>query len=148
MDLNNKIYEKTKRKLHNSLYPSFVDNLNTMSGMTLPPNHHHHHSSLTAAFHNYHSAAMANNNFNLNQSNDNDNENTDNNNSAFLLPAQLYKSLFVSAAVLQKSADKKSNSPPFPRNLLFSCSEKSPNSDHSDLNEEKVSIINDEVFCC
>lgn len=50
--------------------------------------------------------------------------------SPFLLPAQFYKNLFASAAMLQqqnKSSDKlNTGQPPFPRNLLFSCAQRSP----------------------
>lgn len=73
-----------------------------MGGISVP-NH-----GLSAAFHGYHA------------------HNHNNNKSPFLLPAQLYKSLFANA-VLQNP--DKMCSHPFPRNLLFSYSEKSPNSD-------------------
>lgn len=60
--------------------------------------------------------------------------------SPFLLPAQLYKSLFANA-VLQNS--DKICSHPFPRNLLFSYAEKSPASPEFDA-EDKSSAA-DEV---
>lgn len=50
--------------------------------------------------------------------------------SPFLLPAQFYKNLFASAMLQQNKAscDKLSGAsqPPFPRNLLFSCGQRSP----------------------
>lgn len=77
----------------------------TMGGISVP------HHGLSAAFHSYHAHNHNNNN---------------NNKSPFLLPAQLYKSLFANA-VLQNP--EKMCSHPFPRNLLFSYADKSPNSD-------------------
>lgn len=68
------------------------------------------------------------------------NNNYDSCKSPFLLPAQLYKSLFANA-VLQSS--DKICSHPFPRNLLFSYAEKSPASSDFDA-EDKNSIV-DEV---
>lgn len=101
------------------------NNSAAMGGISIP------HHGLSAAFHGYHS-----------------NVNNNSKSPPFLLPAQLYKSLFASA-VLQnpEKINGCSGTPPFPRNLLFSCSEKSPNSD-TEL-EEKCSI-GDEVnfnFC-
>ncbi|XP_055676687.1 zinc finger protein rotund-like isoform X3 [Lutzomyia longipalpis] len=67
---------------------------------------------------------------------------SNNNKPPFLLPAQLYKSLFASA-VLQKAPNADAfNGQPFPRNLLFSCSEKSPSSDRD--TDDKASEENDE----
>lgn len=86
-----------------------------MGGISVP-NH-----GLSAAFHGYHA------------------HNHNNNKSPFLLPAQLYKSLFANA-VLQ-SPDKLC-SHPFPRNLLFSYSEKSPN---SDFDTDDKNSLGDEV---
>lgn len=98
----------------------------TMGGLSIP------HHGLSAAFHGYHSNHTTNTN--------------NSNKSPFLLPAQLYKSLFASA-VLQNP--DKIQTPAFPRNLLFSCAEKSPNSD-SEM-EEKCPINGEEVnfmsFC-
>lgn len=54
----------------------------------------------------------------------------------FLLPAQLYKSLFANAVL--HNPDKMC-SRPFPRNLLFSYSDKSPNSPEFE-HEEKHSV--------
>lgn len=68
------------------------------------------------------------------------NTNYDSCKSPFLLPAQLYKSLFANA-VLQSS--DKICSHPFPRNLLFSYAEKSPASPEFDA-EDKGSVA-DEV---
>lgn len=59
-----------------------------------------------------------------------------NKSSPFLLPAQLYKSLFANAVL--HSPDKMC-SHPFPRNLLFSYSDKSPNSPEFE-NDEKPTI--------
>lgn len=97
----------------------------TMGGISIP------HHGLSAAFHGYHS-----------------NVNNNNKSSPFLLPAQLYKSLFASAVLqnpdkLNNGNGSSSSVQPFPRNLLFSCAEKSPNSDDNEL-EEKCSI-GDEV---
>lgn len=89
---------------------NFID---TMGGLSIP------HHGLSAAFHNY----QANNNIN-------------NNKSPFLLPAQLYKSLFASAMLQQKSSDKNH----FSRNFLFSSGEKSPSSDIDEI-DEKSSIV-------
>lgn len=61
--------------------------------------------------------------------------------SPFLLPAQLYKSLFANAVL--HNPDR---SHPFPRNLLFSYSDKSPNSPDFD-NEEKHTIGDEVSFC-
>lgn len=58
--------------------------------------------------------------------------------SPFLLPAQLYKSLFANAVL--HNPDR---SHPFPRNLLFSYSDKSPNS--PDFDSEEKHSIGDEV---
>lgn len=101
---------------------SFKSNFNTMGGISIP------HHGLSAAFHGYHTHHSGVNN---------------NSKSPFLLPAQLYKSLFASA-VLQ-NPDKMNSVQPFPRNLLFSCSEKSPNSDGEV--DEKCSLV-DEVIVC
>lgn len=88
-----------------------------MGGLSVP-NH-----GLSAAFHGYH----AHNHHN-------------NSKSPFLLPAQLYKSLFANA-VLQQNPDKMC-SHPFPRNLLFSYAEKSPN---SDFEADENKSLGDEV---
>lgn len=64
--------------------------------------------------------------------------------SPFLLPAQFYKNLFASAAMLQNSKPcEKAGQTPFPRNLLFSCSQKSPGmGSTSDLeNEDKSNVL-------
>lgn len=64
--------------------------------------------------------------------------------SPFLLPAQFYKNLFASAAMLQNSKPcDKAGQTPFPRNLLFSCSQKSPGmGSTSDLeNEDKSNVL-------
>lgn len=105
----------------------------TMGGISIP-----HHHGLSAAFHGYHS----HHHHHHHHANHNGGNGMagNNNKSPFLLPAQLYKSLFASA-VLQ-NPDKINSTPPFPRNLLFSCSEKSPNSDGEP--EEKCSV-SDEV---
>lgn len=100
------------------------NNSSTMGGISIP------HHGLSAAFHGYHS-----------------NVNNNNKSSPFLLPAQLYKSLFANAVLQNPDKLNGSNSSsgggtsvqPFPRNLLFSCAEKSPNSDDNEL-EEKCSI--------
>lgn len=63
--------------------------------------------------------------------------------SPFLLPAQLYKSLFANA-VLQNS--DKMCSHPFPRNLLFSYVEKSPTSASDFDAEEKNSVVDEVSF--
>lgn len=70
--------------------------------------------------------------------------------SPFLLPAQFYKNLFASAAILQNSkpCDKinAGQAPPFPRNLLFSCAQKSPGlGSTSDLENEDKSNVLDQV---
>lgn len=109
----------TKPTLSHYAPNSFKNNFNTMGGISIP------HHGLSAAFHGYHSHHSGVNN---------------NSKSPFLLPAQLYKSLFASA-VLQ-NPDKMNSVQPFPRNLLFSCSEKSPNSDGEV--DEKCSLA-DEV---
>lgn len=62
--------------------------------------------------------------------------------SPFLLPAQLYKSLFANA-VLQNP--DKMCSHPFPRNLLFSYSEKSPNSSDFEADDKSAVAATDEV---
>lgn len=72
--------------------------------------------------------ASSNNAFNPNKS------------SPFLLPAQLYKSLFANAVL--HNTDKMCPHP-FPRNLLFSYSDKSPNS--PDFEHEEKHSISDEV---
>lgn len=95
----------------------FDQNSATMGGITVP-NH-----GLSAAFHGYHA------------------HNHNNNKSPFLLPAQLYKSLFANA-VLQNP--DKMCSHPFPRNLLFSYSEKSPNSDFDA--DDKNSVVEEVCF--
>lgn len=77
---------------------------------------------------NGHAAVAGNNAFNSGKS------------APFLLPAQLYKSLFANAVL--HNPDKMC-SRPFPRNLLFSYSDKSPNSPEYE-HEEKHSI-SDEV---
>lgn len=64
--------------------------------------------------------------------------------SPFMLPAQLYKSLFASA-VLQQNSDKLNGPPTFPRNLLFSCAEKSLAGDSDGDVEDKCSVNGDEV---
>lgn len=102
----------------------------TMGGISVP-NH-----GLSAAFHGYHA------------------HNHNNSKSPFLLPAQLYKSLFANA-VLQNP--DKLCSHPFPRNLLFSYSDKSPYSDFdtddkNSLAEEvcldiSIFIFFDELIC-
>lgn len=71
--------------------------------------------------------------------------------SPFLLPAQFYKNLFASAAILQNSkpCDKiNAGQTPFPRNLLFSCSQKSPGlGSTSDLeNEDKSNVLEQVCF--
>lgn len=95
----------------------FNQNSTTMGGISMP-NH-----GLSAAFHGYHA------------------HNHNNNKSPFLLPAQLYKSLFANA-VLQNP--DKMCSHPFPRNLLFSYSDKSPNSDFD--TDEKNSVAEEVCF--
>lgn len=72
--------------------------------------------------------AAGNNAFNSNKS------------APFLLPAQLYKSLFANAVL--HNPDKMC-SRPFPRNLLFSYSDKSPNS--PEFEQEEKHSISDEV---
>lgn len=106
---------------HHSPSHSFKNNFNTMGGISIP------HHGLSAAFHGYHSHHSGVNN---------------NSKSPFLLPAQLYKSLFASA-VLQ-NPDKMNSVQPFPRNLLFSCAEKSPNSDGEV--DEKCSLVDEVNF--
>lgn len=64
--------------------------------------------------------------------------------SPFLLPAQFYKNLFASAMLQQNKPSDKLNAgqPPFPRNLLFSCSQKSPPPSSSDIeNEDKSDVL-------
>lgn len=95
---------------------NFID---TMGGLSIP------HHGLSAAFHNY----QANNNIN-------------NNKSPFLLPAQLYKSLFASAMLQQKSSTDKTH---FSRNFLFSNGDKSSHSDIDEI-DEKSSIIEEVVI--
>lgn len=110
--------------------------------------HHHHYSSSTTSSNgttNHHgnptispgshtpptncttsSSSAGHNSFNSNKP------------SPFLLPAQLYKSLFANAVL--HNPDKIGCSPhPFPRNLLFSYSDRSPNSPDYD-NDEKPTI--------
>ncbi|XP_059621197.1 uncharacterized protein LOC132264881 [Phlebotomus argentipes] len=121
---------------------SVVTSFGSVAGISLT-----HPADLSAAFHGYHHhhgggpvAAPASGvacGSSLDASN--------NNKPPFLLPAQLYKSLFASA-VLQKAPNSTDafNGQPFPRNLLFSCSEKSPGSDRD--TDDKASEENDEVL--
>lgn len=111
--------------------------------------HHHHHHH-----HHFPSSSTTSSNGTLNQqgnvstSANSSTTNTTNNNtsfnanksSPFLLPAQLYKSLFANAVL--HSPDKMC-SHPFPRNLLFSYSDKSPNS--PDFEHDEKPTITTEV---
>lgn len=110
------------RSLNSSNVVNSKSRYHTMGGISIP------HHGFSAAFQGYQN--------HTNMSNVQ-------NKSPFLLPAQLYKSLFASA-VLQKP--EKSNTPPFPRNLLFSCADKSPNSDDNEDDEKKTKSP-DEVRC-
>lgn len=113
-----------------------------MGGITIPHQHHFH----------YHNNANGNGIVNNAANNTNSsgscyNTNSINNNydtckSPFLLPAQLYKSLFANA-VLQNP--DKMCSHPFPRNLLFSYSEKSPNSSDFEADDKSAATAPDEV---
>lgn len=107
---------------NNSRHPSFGSAAG-MGGISIP----HHHAGLSAAFHGYHGQHTANG--------------SNKGSSPFLLPAQLYKSLFASA-VLQ-NPDQLCQ-PHFPRNLLFSCSDRSPAGSEADI-EEKC-VLADEVM--
>lgn len=104
--------------------------------------HHHHYSPSTTTSNGQHRTVSQHSNVSA-STNSNSNINAINNSSInsnksppFLLPAQLYKSLFANA-VLHNS--DKMCSHPFPRNLLFSYSDKSPNSPDFE-NDEKPSI--------
>lgn len=129
----------------------------TMGGLSIP------HHGLSAAFHGYHAHSAA---ANINNGNK----------TPFLLPAEIYKSLFASA-VLQKQqqhhhhqynqtslsttmsgnssgasiAEKTNHSPPppppFPRNLLFSCGEKYHQSLQDQENDVPENKINDVSIC-
>lgn len=110
----------------------------------------HLNGTNTSINNNIHHHSNNNNNHNNNNVNSfmnshhssNNSSNHVNTKSPFLLPAQLYKSLFANA-VLQ--APDKMCSHPFPRNLLFSYSSdnKSPNSPDYET-EDKSSLV-DEV---
>ena len=138
------------------------NNFTAMGGISIP------HHGLSAAFHGYHSSSSSshyhpshhhhqsssssnNNNHHNNSTNNNHHNSSSRKTPPFLLPAQLYKSLFASA-VLQNP--DKLNATPFPRNLLFSCSEKSPTSSENGIGsgggvgndiDEKCSISETEV---
>lgn len=111
-------------------------------GATSAQNNHQHH------FH-YHNNSNGNGIVNnAHNTSSSSTSNTINNNtndtckSPFLLPAQLYKSLFANA-VLQNP--DKMCSHPFPRNLLFSYSEKSPNSSDFEADDKSAATPTDEV---
>lgn len=101
--------------------------------------HHHHYSSSTTS-----SNGTANQHGNAAISGSSSSSHTSQSNSSnkpspFLLPAQLYKSLFANAVL--HNPDKIGCSPhPFPRNLLFSYSDRSPNSPDNFDNDEKPTI--------
>lgn len=126
-------------------------NFSAMGGISIPHHglsaafhgyHHHHHQHHSHHHHHMNNHSYANNN-NNNSNNNNNNSSSGGSSSKtpFMLPAQLYKSLFASA-VLQNP--DKITAPPFPRNLLFSCSEKSPNSSDAEVDEK--SSLAEEVY--
>lgn len=101
--------------------------------------HHHHYSSPSTTSSNGTTNQQGNVLASANSSSPNATNNSSfnsNKSSPFLLPAQLYKSLFANAVL--HSPDKMC-SHPFPRNLLFSYSDKSPNSPDFE-HDEKPSI--------
>lgn len=108
-----------------------VDTSGSSSAHNISSNQHHFH---------YHN--NSNGNAHNTSSNANTNDSNDTCKSPFLLPAQLYKSLFANA-VLQNP--KKMCSHPFPRNLLFSYSEKSPNSSDFEADDKSAATAADEV---
>lgn len=121
----------------------------TMGGISIP--HHglaaaiqsHGNSNANSVNHHLHyspTGISKTSDFSANAQNHMTNNNYDSCKSPFLLPAQLYKSLFANA-VLQNS--EKMCSHPFPRNLLFSYAEKSPAS--SDFDAEDKNSLADEV---
>lgn len=99
--------------------------------------HHHHYSSSTTSSNgatNQHANATISASSHTPPANSSTNKP-----SPFLLPAQLYKSLFANAVL--HNPDKIGCSPhPFPRNLLFSYSDRSPNSPDNFDNDEKPTI--------
>lgn len=101
--------------------------------------HHHHYSSPSTTSSNGTTNQQGNVSASASSSSPNATNNSSfnsNKSSPFLLPAQLYKSLFANAVL--HSPDKMC-SHPFPRNLLFSYSDKSPNSPDFE-HDEKPSI--------
>lgn len=107
----------------------------------------HHYSATTTTSSNGSGGQQGNNSTTIHSSNANATNNTpfnSNKSSPFLLPAQLYKSLFANAVL--HSPDKMC-SHPFPRNLLFSYSDKSPNSPDYD-NDEKPTITAEVSLMC
>lgn len=100
--------------------------------------HFHYHNSGNGIVNNVHNTSSS-------SSNNNTNNNTnDTCKSPFLLPAQLYKSLFANA-VLQNP--DKMCSHPFPRNLLFSYSEKSPNSSDFEADDKSAATAGTDEVC-
>lgn len=113
------------------------------SGSISPAQHGHHHYSppITTS-----SNGTVGHQTNLSSSSNTNNSSSFNANksSPFLLPAQLYKSLFANAVLHNP---EKMCSHPFPRNLLFSYSDKSPNSPEFD-NDEKPTITAEVSYIC
>lgn len=125
---------------HTSQMPSECLSSATSSGISSAQ---HHYSVNTTSSSNGNGGQQASNSTALHSSNTNATNNAafnSNKSSPFLLPAQLYKSLFANAVL--HSPDKMC-SHPFPRNLLFSYSDKSPNS--PDYENDEKPTINAEV---
>lgn len=125
---------------HHSLSAAFYGyhshtNDTTSTGGNNPSTIHHPYSSNTTTTTSNIIPSVSTTSTAFNQSSFNSNKS-----SPFLLPAQLYKSLFANAVL--HNPDKMC-SHPFPRNLLFSYSDKSPNS--PDFEHEEKHSISDEV---
>lgn len=116
-----------------------VGSTGSSSTHNISSNQHHFHYN-----NNGNGNGIINNGHNTSSSSSNNTNNHTNDTckSPFLLPAQLYKSLFANA-VLQNP--DKMGSHPFPRNLLFSYSEKSPNSSDFETDEKSAATATDEV---
>lgn len=147
------------------------NNFAAMGGLGLGPHHHqhhhhhhHHHAGLSAALHGYHHhhhpAAMPPLPVGAGGGGEGSTRNTlgpfggshhigggggssssGTSKPPFMLPAQLYKSLFANAVL--HNPDKMSAAASFPRNLLFSCAEKSPAESDGEV-DDKASLL-DEV---
>lgn len=123
---------------HASQMPSECLSSATSSGISSAQ--HHYLTNTTSSNGNGNSSQHGGNSTSVHSSNTNAMNNTafsSNKSSPFLLPAQLYKSLFANAVL---HSPEKMCSHPFPRNLLFSYSDKSPNSPDYE-NDEKPTVI-------